>query len=788
MLRPMHGALCVVASVSSLWAQCDPAVLPGQPASGPLGIVYALAKMANGELVAGGDFRFADGEQVNHVARFDGTAWHALGLGVDNQVTALAVTANGDLIAAGEFTTAGGLPASGVARWNGTAWSAIGTETFTSVEDVLALPNGNLLVSTHVGDPVRLWDGTAWMSMSAGLNSQGPPIVQLPNGALLAGDWEPFDGGALKQWNGSTWASVTGSSSILSVLDLVALPNGWVGVLGEFGTTSSAIGVWTGTLTVPYGTMGGTVLGHTATGDLVVGGIAFGSGGGNGTVHRWNGLSWVSLGDPGSDNLRAFTLDAAGNLVVGGQSRLAHATSGGAVARYDGVGWNRVGAPAGTQVDQVVSLPNGDVVLGGSFASIDGVAAQNIARFDGVSYAPLGLGLDGPVQKLCATDGSVLVAAGAFSHAGTVPANRIARWNGTVWSAIGAGLPAVPSSIAANDAGEVLALIGSALWRFDGVSWATVVAPGTVGVASMPGGDFALGGAFASVGGPLLGGATGAARMSQGVVSLLPPIGFVLAFGRADDGALLATVNTAPRQVMRLDGAAFTSLGGPPAGFEGVTTMADGSVLTWGRTGTGATTLRLYRHDGGTGWSQFGPDVAYLEWTPVDGPLPPAVAFDRNGGVLVAGDPIGVAGMVSAGLVRLVPTCPAGAGDLGGGCSSSAGPVVLTAHNLAWLGGTFRATVTGLPPFSLAAHVIGVTPVALPLPGAPGCTLGVDPILVGVLVPAGGHAEAPFAVPWATSLTGLQARTQVVGIEFAPLGGVVGLSSSNVIGFDIGQL
>ena len=53
---------------------------------------------------------------------------------------------------------------------------------------------------------------------------------------------------------------------------------------------------------------------------------------------------------------------------------------------------------------------------------------------------------------------------------------------------------------------------------------------------------------------------------------------------------------------------------------------------------------------------------------------------------------------------------------------------------------------------------------------------------------AGGQAEAPFVVPWVTSLTGLQARTQVVGIEFAPLGGVVGLSSSNVIGFDIGQL
>ena len=78
--------------------------------------VNALA-VYNGELYAGGRFTTADGNQANHIAKWNGTNWTSLGLGTDTTVNALKVF-NGDLIVGGEFTNAGGNPANYIAKWN----------------------------------------------------------------------------------------------------------------------------------------------------------------------------------------------------------------------------------------------------------------------------------------------------------------------------------------------------------------------------------------------------------------------------------------------------------------------------------------------------------------------------------------------------------------------------------------------------------------------------------------------------------------------------------------------
>src|SRR6185369_7124215 len=79
------------------------------------------------DLYVGGNFNAAGGVGLaNFIARWNGSAWSALGSGVNFNVYAVALSGT-DLYVGGSFTTAGGAPASRIAKWNGSAWSALGS-------------------------------------------------------------------------------------------------------------------------------------------------------------------------------------------------------------------------------------------------------------------------------------------------------------------------------------------------------------------------------------------------------------------------------------------------------------------------------------------------------------------------------------------------------------------------------------------------------------------------------------------------------------------------------------
>lgn len=93
--------------------------------------VRAIALRPNGELIAAGDFTGDGQRNLQRIARWDGNSWQALGAGLtgdpgeQTSVHSLLVLPNGDLLAGGNFRYAGGIPARGVARWDGTAWQAV---------------------------------------------------------------------------------------------------------------------------------------------------------------------------------------------------------------------------------------------------------------------------------------------------------------------------------------------------------------------------------------------------------------------------------------------------------------------------------------------------------------------------------------------------------------------------------------------------------------------------------------------------------------------------------------
>ncbi|MCA8965469.1 MAG: hypothetical protein KDC48_11310 [Planctomycetes bacterium] len=222
----------------------------------PGATVNALAVLPSGDLVAGGTFQTVSGVNANHIARWDGAAWHPLGsgftpvLGANNwvAVNALVVQSNGNLVAAGSFSDAGGAAApNGIATWDGTSWSAPLPQILAvpvSASAVAVLPNGGIVVSwfyvPNVPWPagavsgVELWDGAGWQSLSGeGASS----FLTLPDGDVVAcGSFQSIGGvpaAGLARWNGATW-SAFGPVAGGSVLALAETPAGTVIVGGDF--------------------------------------------------------------------------------------------------------------------------------------------------------------------------------------------------------------------------------------------------------------------------------------------------------------------------------------------------------------------------------------------------------------------------------------------------------------------------------------------------------------------------------------------------------------------------
>jgi hypothetical protein len=158
------------------------------------GIVFAMTEF-EGRLVAAGFFATAGGNPAHNIAAWDGSTWQPFGDGVDcvgkncdwPAVWGLTVY-EGDLIAAGAFDTAGGKPAARVARWDGTAWHAMGPGFNAYVSDVIVL-DGELIATggfTNSGgqtvNRIARWDGAGWQPLGSGLDSIG----KLPGGISTA--------------------------------------------------------------------------------------------------------------------------------------------------------------------------------------------------------------------------------------------------------------------------------------------------------------------------------------------------------------------------------------------------------------------------------------------------------------------------------------------------------------------------------------------------------------------------------------------------------------------------
>lgn len=371
-------------------------------------VVSALAALSNGDLMAGGEFMLS----ASNIARWDGTAWRALGTGLGAPVIA-AVHAcvalpNGDVVAAGDFTNAGGVITNHVARWDGSSWLPLGAGVDNVVYSLVLLGNGDLVVgggfASAGGVPVTgiaRWDGSAWSAIGPGLGPGSTHAVtalaEMPNGDLAVGVsyWTPGSGMQVCEvllWDGATWSPLGSGMSLFSaVTALAVLPSG----------------------------------------DLIAGGNFITAGGVNARkIARWDGTSWSPLGSgfgTGSAQVNSLAVTRGGTLVAAG-------TWAGGVSYWDGSAWSLLAGGANDRVQALAVLPSGDVLAAGRFSSIGGVSADKIARWREGSWSALGATVGGPmilapeIFSLAPMPDGDLVAGGAFASAGGLISASIARY------------------------------------------------------------------------------------------------------------------------------------------------------------------------------------------------------------------------------------------------------------------------------------------------------------------------------------------------------------------------
>jgi len=820
LLSALVVPLAMIALASTAAAQCEPQWQAGDPVVTPLGEVAATlvwdpdgAGPATSVLVAGGNFTVGSMVSVP-IATYDGTQWSPLGTPPAGTVSALTLW-NGQLVAA-----IGGIPgAMAVITWNGSAWQSLGSISsavnFALPIRAMAVFQGSLVVAGlfhSIGgvaaNNIARWDGAAWSPLGAGVSGDARALAVFSGVLYVGGDLTAAGGlsvGNLATWNGSVWAATQRLNRPVNKLatrigqgiadsHLFAGGEFWIIGTGPGAITAHSVARYNAS-TNAWTAMGTTLNGSPCRGLFVrsfgissyevVAGVI------NQTpIRRWDGTTWQPLGSLGSGqppttftyfagqyvaglpNPRAIlklvsgtwqtlttpgfvgqvfaTLDHGNDVVIGGLITIAGVPMNG-IARGTSNAWSPLGTGVtGTNglVCALAKMPNGDLVAGGVFTVGGGGAGNYIARWNGTTWSPLGSGLDGTVRALLAMPNGDLIAGGSFLTAGGNSAPYVARWNGSAWSSMAAGMN-----------GEVHALV------------------------RMPNGDVVAGGEF-TLAGSILGYANRVARwngstwsplgggVDAGVRALaLLPNGELMVGGPFQFAAGLWTPSLA-----RWNGSVWAAV---PAGSQtqqvsSLAALPNGDLVVGGDT-----LLRI-----------TGNSVTTL---PIGGGGVDAVTTTRSGDLLVGGDFATAGSMASANFARLVPPCAATVVPDGAGCTGSAGPVVFTATDLPWLGGTYRATATGIAAGAVAFDVLGLQATSQPLSlihpaGGAGCNNLVMAIAVRFLVPSNGTATMQLVVPADPAFLGMPLFDQVQQVEIGASQAITAITSSNGLRLTIGTL
>lgn len=809
----------VTAFVTSLAAQDHLQWLPGDAASGPVGSIHTAVAWdpdgpgPSGEVVlCGGSFTMPSIGAAN-LAWFDpATAtWQGFADSPDSRVEALAVAANGDLWIGGAFTHVGGFAASGLAIWSGTSWSSPGSISTAPgiLGGIQPLPNGDVVVggsfNSIQGLPITglaRWDGASWHGYPGFTYGVGRLALR-PNGHLLIAGNVPT---GLAEWDGTGWTTFPPGFVGGPIYGIAAFGNGDIVVAGGItvpGVTLHGIARWNGTNWNDLGTgFGGFphAISLQPNGDLLAGAVSTLQSGPVDGVVRWDGSQWSSYA-PGNANIAAM-VQINGMLYAVGSSDWyppgpAPAPAY-AVKRWDGAAWQPVTDGFTSTVQGLLAMQGGDLLAFGTFRVGPGGDLARLALRHAGQWAPVSHPFTYQSVK-CAVADEVGNAWLAFQD-NSSGQTTLAKWNGATWAA--------PYSVSTNllclEVRNQTPIVGSDIYpgyglavaHWDGTNWVGY-GQGVDGpvraVHTLANGDLIAGGDF------LYSGSTWLSRIGRWDGTTWQPLGpgldgSVRALLELPNGDLIAAGDFVydgwfGQQlgfVARWDGVAWQPFGGGLAGAPGASVRAlqrlpNGDLVAVGdfalADGQPAKGVALW--DG-------------VAWHALDGGLDGrvlTVAQLPNGDLCFGGD-FTHAG-TSSHFAELRSDQPALATAFGAGCAGTAGPVMLTATALPWLGADYRARCAVVSPTAFGLEIAGVASTQLPLANvfpvaAANCDLLVSPDALALHLPVGGVIATSLAVPDLPTLLGAQIHQQVVVAELSPGLGLTHLASTNALTLTIG--
>ena len=314
-------------AISAANAQCGSWFALGAGIGGDPPAVYVRAVVEyNGDLIAAGRFQFAGGQPANNIARWDGTSWHPMGLGTNNEVFALCVY-QGELIAGGNFSQ----PAQKLAAWNGATWHAMGEfgpngVTFALIEHSKWLFAGGSYFNQS-GDQYCFARMPPWIQ-DFSVVGESTRAFAYHDGLLIAGGWYSGNNSVLR-WDGITWYPMN-TGMIFPVWEL-AVHNG-----NFYAANSQGLAWrWNGSFWQAVGGVGGVAALHSYDNQLIIGGSFFEDTNGSPLLHvaRQVGNQWEAVGG-GTSNTVLTLGEYKGLLIAGGEFTSAGGVSANRIAAY----------------------------------------------------------------------------------------------------------------------------------------------------------------------------------------------------------------------------------------------------------------------------------------------------------------------------------------------------------------------------------------------------------------------------------------------------------------------